>query len=424
MKFVSTRSNVEACNRKPPKLYSFEEALMSGWAQNGGMLLPEHIPKLNLEKCRSLSYPELCFEIIRLFSGDEIPAADLKGICDRSFERFSTKNVIELHALDDNLYICELWHGPTLAFKDLGLQALAELLCYFLNKNKKRLNLLIGTSGDTGGSALEAFKGKGNVDVVCLYPKGRVSKVQERQMTSVGSEANCYVVACEGTSDELDVPVEAVLNDFDFKTKHCCGSVNSVNIGRILVQIVHFFWAYFRVGREHVGFSIPTGAAGHLTAGIIAMQMGLPIKGGMHVATNNNDIMHRFLSCGTATVAQSCLRTLSNAMDIQVPYNIERIVNLASGRNGKLTREWMSSFKQENGSFSATPQVMKVLHDEYHITSSSVSDEDIQQCIKSTWSSKKYLLDPHTAVGVFAGQKVLKDSSNMRNMTMICMGVS
>mmetsp|Transcript_15184 Transcript_15184/g.17195 ORF Transcript_15184/g.17195 Transcript_15184/m.17195 type:complete len:492 (-) Transcript_15184:908-2383(-) len=413
MKFVSTQQQEGV----PPRYYSFQEALISGWASNGGMLLPVDVPKLDMQRCKTLSYPELCYEVLALFSEGEIPSKDLREICNRSFVDFSRQNVVEIKNVQNNIFVCELWHGPTLAFKDLGLQVLAELICYFLKKEDKRLNMLIGTSGDTGGSALAAFKGKKNVDVICLYPQGRVSKVQENQMLSYTKESNCYVVAVDGTSDDLDVPIENVFNNLEFKELHCCSSVNSVNIGRILVQIVHYFWSYFRIGNSKtVQFSVPTGAGGHLTAGMLAQLMGLPMDS-LIVATNSNDIMHQFLSTGTAEVAQSCLATYSNAMDIQVPYNIERILNLASGRNGELTKTHMRSFKSGPKALKIDSTLLTALKEDFHIKSVAVSDDKIQKCMKSIWDSEKYVLDPHTAVGLYAAQEL-----GLESTPTICMG--
>ena len=434
------------------RVYSFKDAVFAGWADDGGMLVPAVIPSVSIgtlkDKWSKLSYPELCYEIMRLYIAEsEIPNADLKDIIlNKSFSRFGQEGVVRLKEdvlgsgsqnSSSKLHVAELWHGPTLAFKDLGMQVLAQILSYFLKQDKatsqkgSHLNLLVGTSGDTGSSAIEAVRQFDNISIVVLYPKGRgISLLQELQMTTVGeTDKNVKVIAVDGSSDDLDVPIESCFNDIEFKHKYNLGSVNSVNICRVLVQVVHYFFTYLKIcpladRSSDIAFSIPTGAAGHLSAGVLACKMGLPVTH-LHAATNANDVLHHILSRGKTrpkvvdAVDTEVVSTISPSMDILVPYNLERLVYFATGGNSKLAKDLMASFRA-TGELSISNDLRESLNSKLYLFSSSNSDQSAVEAMQRVYkgSPNKYVIDPHTAVGVSAA---LKDKALSSMKDIICM---
>jgi len=448
MQYVSCRdgSPTLAGRRK----YTFEQAIFSGWAEDGGMIMPACVPLLSASQLKALStasYPVLCYEVMRLFISDsEVCDSALRAIIlEQAFVRFGTEEVVAMrkNVAHSNVHVCELWHGPTLAFKDLGMQVLACLIQFFLARNGDVLNLLVGTSGDTGSSAIEAVRGLPNVSITVLYPKNRgISKLQELQMTTVGEiEPRVTVFGVDGSSDDLDVPIEKVFGDVSFRTANRVGSMNSVNICRILVQVVHFFWAYFQVRSKDdscpVMFSVPTGACGHITAGAIARAMGLPIQ--LHAATNQNDIVHRLVSSGTtrqsecsaegsrvddaaaATPRIAVTNTLSPSMDILMPYNVERLLFLAHG--GAVAPSCAAEAAEAMKRFKSTGQLTlsSTMHQNLRfvlgLTTSRTTDAECATTIRRVYSSTSstsggfgYVIDPHTAVGVHAAIKVLAPS--------------
>ena len=354
------------------RTYTFEEAVLCGWADDGGMLLPTVVPsvdRVTLRRWASLTYPALCAEVLKLYvpkTERNITHDDIDAIVDRCFERFEDKNVVTMRSLppacpaavaaavgnghasaatparasisrSSRIHVAELWHGPTLAFKDLGMSVLGAMLGHFLSRTRSRTTLLVGTSGDTGSSAIEAVRMyPRSIQIVVLYPVGgRCTVVQERQMTHVAARedvSNVHLIGVEGSSDELDVPMEACFADSAFKARHKLGSINSVNIVRLLVQTVHFFYTYLRVcpdATREMPFVVPSGAAGHVCAGALALRMGLPASQ-LVAATNSNDALHRLLDSGTFFPAPAST-TVSPSMDIQVPYNMYRLFALASG---------------------------------------------------------------------------------------------
>ncbi|XP_024408115.2 threonine synthase-like 2 isoform X7 [Desmodus rotundus] len=346
MWYVSTRGMA-------PRV-DFEGALFSGYAPDGGLFMPEKLPQLDKETLRrwsALSYPGLVTELCALFIGPElIPRDDLSDLIHRAFSRFRHREVVHLSRLRNGLNVLELWHGVTYAFKDLSLCCTAQLLQYFLEKREKHVTVVVGTSGDTGSAAIESVQGTKNVDIVVLLPKGHCTKIQELQMTTVLKE-NVRVFAVEGNSDELDEPIKAVFADVAFVKKHNLMSLNSINWSRILVQIAHHFFAYFRCVPSldvhplpRVEVVVPTGAAGNLAAGCIAQRMGLPIH--LVTAVNCNDIIHRTVQQGDFSLSETIKPTLASAMDIQVPYNMERIFWLLSDCNSLVTRALMEQFER------------------------------------------------------------------------------
>ncbi|KAG8512935.1 Threonine synthase-like 2, partial [Galemys pyrenaicus] len=402
----------------------FEGALFSGYAPDGGLFMPEELPQLDGETLRqwsTLSYPGLVKELCAIFIGPElIPRDDLNGsanplhllsnpppladLIDRAFSRFRHREVVHLSRLRDGLNVLELWHGATYAFKDLSLCCTAQFLQYFLEKRGRHVTVVVGTSGDTGSAAIESVQGAKNVDIIVLLPKGHCSRIQELQMTTVLSE-NVHVFGVEGNSDELDEPIKAVFADVAFVRKHNLMSLNSINWSRILVQMAHYFFAYFWCAPSidthpltPVEVVVPTGAAGNLAAGCIAQKMGLPLR--LVAVVNCNDIIHRTVQQGDFSLSKVVKSTLASAMDIQVgpvPYNMERIFWLLSNSDSQATRALMEQFER-----TQSLSLPKELHSKLSaaVTSESVSNEAITQTMGRCWEENQYLLCPHSAVAV------------------------
>ncbi|KAK4306402.1 hypothetical protein Pmani_021781 [Petrolisthes manimaculis] len=322
------------------------------YTKDGGLYVPEEFPKLTLDELKSMahtSYPGLVFEMARKFiSEQEISSVQLKDLIDNNIKKFTTPEVVEIKQLNGELNIVELFHGPTLAFKDLALSVVGGLLNFYLKENQQNITILVGTSGDTGSSALMGVRGEEHTDIVVLLPHGRCTRTQELQMTTIMHD-NVHIYRVEGNSDELDEPIKKCFRDESFVANHNLISINSINWGRVMVQIALYFYSYFRlcgeVG-EVVQLLVPTGAAGNITAGCIAQKMGLPIT--MVATVNTNDIVARTLSCGDFSVKGEVVKSLAPAMDIQVPYNIERLLYLFTDQDRQRVRCLMEEFEREN----------------------------------------------------------------------------
>ena len=397
----------------PPggRVYSFADAVISGWADDGGMLWPTHVPRLDaatLSAWSALSYPQLCAAVLKCFvAADdvEVTPADIDAITLGAFSSFGSADVVDVAELKQSqIHIAELWHGPTLAFKDLGMQVLGRTLSHLLARRNERLTLLVGTSGDTGSSAIEAVRNLDRIEIIVLYPMqtySSITPVQEWQMTSVAAAAaNVTVVGVEGSSDDLDVPMEACFRDAQYKARHRLGSVNSVNIVRLLVQAVHYLYVHLRLdptATRTVEFAVPCGAGGHLAAGLLAIQMGLPIR--LIAATNANDALHRVLSTGSLRTGIATQPTASPSMDIQMPYNLWRLLFVASGGDGRAVRAWQSRLNSTGA--LEVPLAVRAWIGE-HVRSVAVSDASTFDVIRAVHAADEYVLDPHTAVGVAA----------------------
>ena len=416
MKFLSCRG----AGDDDAHVYTFSEAVLQGYAADGGMLVPEQYPRIaSFAAWRSLSYVEIVIEMLALYAAEEdIPRAELESIVHAALSkaRFTTGagdgGVLPLRTVRrgdgaPDLTIAECWHGPTLAFKDLGLQVLGGILEYLLRRTAKRSVLLVGTSGDTGSAAIECVRGMPNVHIIVLYPLGRVSKVQEQQMTTV-EEANVHVVAVEGTSDDLDVPCNEVFGDVAFKTKHAIGSINSINVVRVVVQAAHHAFCAVR------GFTtvvVPTGAAGNLVSGLWARAMGVPLT--LVAAVNENDVFARFINRGELHANPAgAVATNTPSMDIVMPYNVERILHLLSGGDAAQTRAWFCEFL-ERGHLALPDDVAALIRAAptsdglgLGLTAYVVNQADVLATMRSQrtegGASTPYYLDPHTAVGVAA----------------------
>lgn len=383
MKFVSTRG-------ESPKL-SFLEAVAEGLAPDGGLFVPEKMPDISglLESWEKLSYPELCFEFLRLFA-DDIPADDLRKIAARSYEKFDDPAIAPLKKLDDGLWLLELYHGPTLAFKDFALQLLGNLYEYMLEKSGRKINVLGATSGDTGSAAINGLLGKKNVNIFILYPEGRVSPLQERQMTCTGA-ANVFPISIDGTFDDAQSIVKAIFGDNAFKAKWNLSAVNSINLARVLAQCVYYIYAWLRLPADLRGkavFAVPTGNFGNVLAGWIAWKCGMRC-GGFRVATNQNDILYRLFNSGVYEVSK-VLPSYAPSMDIQVASNFERFIFFSENGDSAKVRKIMSEFKSTG----------KWVFEDFKadgFSASRMSDDEIPAKISEVWEKYRAVIDPHTA---------------------------
>ncbi len=411
MQYLSTRGGIEPI--------SFSQAVMMGLATDGGLLLPRNIPRIGSDTFASwnnLSYPELAFEIMSRFIGD-IPSGSLRDLITRSYAAFDTPEVTPI-IHHGSLHILELFHGPTLAFKDIALQFLGNLFEYLLEKEQGVLNIIGATSGDTGSAAIYGVRGKERINIFILHPHGRISPVQEKQMTSV-TDANVFNIAINGTFDDGQAIVKAIFNDIEFKTKHSLGAINSINWARVLAQVVYYVYSSLHiVGHENdkaMDFSIPTGNFGDIFAGYIAKQL-LP-EGTIRkllLATNANDILSRFVNKGDYSLAE-VKATSSPSMDIQAASNFERYLYYLLDKNPERTKEAMNEFA-ETGKLNLENRCDQVKRD---FLATSVSEEEVEETIKMFAEEHDYLLDPHTAIGVFAGKK-----HQQKNIPMICLATA
>ncbi|CAK4717060.1 hypothetical protein AeMF1_007850 [Aphanomyces euteiches] len=414
-KYRSTRGDV--------RNFSFEEAVLSGLASDRGLFVPEEnkfptLPPNALTEWAKLSYQELAVEVMSLFiDPSEISRADLQVLVQKAYtfseSNYRHKEVAPVVEVKDNLHVLELFHGPTFAFKDIALQFLGHLFEYFLerkNKNSDKLHqvTVVGaTSGDTGSSAIYGLRNKKNVEVFILYPHGRVSKIQEQQMTSVIDDS-VYNLAVKGTFDDCQAIVKDLFADAAFKKKYNLGAVNSINWARILAQIVYYFYAYFRLpNKTKVAFSVPTGNFGDILAGFYAQKLGCPIDK-LIVATNDNDILHRFFSTGKYH-RTSVSHTSSPSMDICVSSNFERYLFALSGDNSAVLKEWMTSF-EKTGKLTVEGDLLDKAKSE--MTSRAVLQPQVLATIKQYHADFNYTFDPHTAIGVAAADSYLETAKD------------
>ena len=383
MKFVSTRGQADAV--------SFSEAVSQGLAPDGGLYLPSEFPDITpfLSEWKNMSYSELCFSFFRLFATD-INENALHKIVEDSYSRFSHNEIAPLVSLDENLKVLELFHGPTLAFKDFALQLLGNLYEEQIKKSGRELTILGATSGDTGAAAIAGLLGKKGVTVFILFPDGKVSPLQERQMTCTESD-NVFPLAIEGTFDDAQRAVKEIFSDLHFKKKVGLSAVNSINLARILAQSVYYLFAWLKIEKEdrlNTTFVVPTGNFGNVFAGWLLTKMNLPIKG-FQVATNQNDVLHRLFKYGQYSLSEVS-QSLAPSMDIQVASNFERLLYfILDGDTQKLT-QIMAIFAKE-GKYSFKDFKVD------GFSSSSVSDEEIPEIIRNVKDSYDYLVDPHTA---------------------------
>ena len=394
MQYLSTRGGVS------PIL--FTEAVMMGLAEDGGLLLPRTIPRIGSETLsawQKMSYAELAFEVMSRFV-DDIPSSDLKDIINRSYTTFNAEGVTPL-VHKGGLHILELFHGPTLAFKDVALQFLGNLFEYLLAKNQSVLNILGATSGDTGSAAIYGVRGKERINIFILHPHQRVSAVQEKQMTTV-LDAKVFNIAIRGSFDDGQTIIKKIFSDIDFKNTFNLGAINSINWARVLAQVVYYVHSCLHVAMHEkdssVDFAIPTGNFGDIFAGIIAKKM-LPAGTirQLVLATNENDILTRFVNSGDYSLGE-VKRTSSPSMDIQAASNFERYLYYLMDSDAARTKELMEEFAQ-NGKIDLSGYQDQIRRD---FVAASISETAVAETIKSFYEEYDYILDPHTAIGVKA----------------------
>ncbi len=397
MRYVSTRG-------RAPEL-GFAEVLLTGLATDGGLYVPGSWPALEPVP-PGLSYAELAVQVLEPFVAPDIEVATLRALCHEAYgpEVFRHPAVCPLVQLGPNEWLLELFHGPTLAFKDIALQLVGRLFDHVLGRRGDRVTIVGATSGDTGSAAIDALKGLAHVDCVILYPAGRVSEVQRRQMTTVEAP-NVHAVAVEGTFDDCQDLVKAMFNDGPFRDELRLGAVNSINWARVMAQAVYYVWSAGAlgggVGGRPIAYCVPTGNFGNVLAGWVANRMGLPVAQ-LLVASNTNDILTRWLRTGVMSVG-AVTPTLSPSMDIQVSSNVERLLFELNGRDGGVTEEQLHRFRA-TGSLSLEPDQM---HEVLRLFSGARADDtETLAVIERTWRQTGQLVDPHTAVGLAAtGQR-------------------
>lgn len=393
MKYISTRGGIAPI--------SFTEAVMMGLATDGGLLLPEAIPQIDTEtiqQWRGLSYSDLAYQVLSLFV-DDIDGADLKELVDRSYATFKHPDITPLVAKGD-VHILELFHGPTLAFKDVALQFLGNIFEYLLKKSGGRMNILGATSGDTGSAAIYGVRGKDRINIFILHPHKRVSAIQELQMTTV-TDANVFNIAIRGTFDDGQAIVKTLFNDIDFKQEQHLGAINSINWARIVAQVVYYVYAALQLTDRDgkVDFSVPTGNFGDIFAGFIARKLLPDHIRHLVLATNENNLLTRFVADGDYSLGK-VVQTSSPSMDIQVASNFERYLYFLYDQDAARTKEAMESFAATgNLSFGASLQ-KKISAD---FLTKSVDQPQTLTIIRDFYQQSQYILDPHTAVGVGAG---------------------
>ncbi len=401
MKYISTRG-------KAPAL-GFEDVLLTGLASDGGLYVPEVLPRFTHEEIASwagLPYSQLAFNVMYPFVEGAIPEDDFRDMVEETYKGFDHTAIAPLVQIDSNEWVLELFRGPTLAFKDFALQLLGRLLDYVLKRRDERVVIMGATSGDTGSAAIEGCRHCDNVDIFILHPHNRVSDVQRKQMTSVISE-NVFNIAVEGNFDDCQQMVKESFGDQGFLEGTRLVAVNSINWARIMAQIVYYFSASLALGGPHrsMSFSVPTGNFGDIFAGYLARNMGLPISQ-LVVATNRNDILHRFISKNHYE-KETLHHTLSPSMDIMVSSNFERLLFDLYGRDGHALAELMEKWKTEAGSIEPHRwEAARTLFDSW-----AVDDKRTCEVIREVFEATEYLLDPHTAIGVEAARECRRDGA-------------
>lgn len=402
MKYISTRGGAEALG--------FEDVLLAGLARDGGLYVPEVWPTLTPETIasfRAKPFVEIAVEVIHPFTGDEISRDELRRMASEAYATFDTPEVTPLVEIKPGLTILELFHGPTLAFKDVAMQLLARLMDHVLEKRGARATIVGATSGDTGGAAIEAFRSSKRVDVVIMFPKGRVSDVQRRMMTTP-TEPNVHAVAIEGTFDDCQALVKAMFNDHAFRDRVELSGVNSINWARIVAQVTYYFWAASRVGTsEPLSFSVPTGNFGDIFASYVAKRLGLPIDK-LIIASNENDILPRAVATGVYAM-KDVIATSSPSMDIQISSNFERYLFEASDRDADFVRSSMTSLIA-TGSFELGRTGSRLKQD---FAAVSASEADVADAIRRTKTAYGYVLDPHTACAFVAAERVAPEGNTV-----------
>ncbi len=396
----------------------FDDTTLTGLAGDGGLYVPATYPKFSEQEIadlRNLDYVGLSVAILKRFSGDTLSRAELTHLAGKAYGGFHHDAVAPIKQLDDHLFFMELFHGPTLAFKDYALQMLGQLFEFFLKQNNASATILGATSGDTGSAAIAGLRGLASVELYMLHPDNRVSEVQRRQMTTV-MDGNIHNLAVDGTFDDCQNLAKTIFNDLEFKEKHALSSVNSINWARIAAQVVYYFRAALALGAPHraVNFSVPTGNFGNVLAGFVAWKMGLPIHK-LIIGSNSNDILTRFFHSGTMQ-KKGVKATLSPSMDIQISSNFERFLFELLERDSEQLNQLMSAFSQQ-GQFSVCPKTLRAAQQKF--SAYRFDDHEVQAEIHHTWKATGEIIDPHSCIGVAAARR-----ENDRNHPTIVIGTA
>ena len=402
MRYVSTRGEAPALD--------FVEVMLAGLARDGGLYVPESWPALESTAIAGFAgrpYAEVAVEVIAPFVGDSIGQADLARMAQEAYGSFRHPATAPLVQLGASLFVLELFHGPTLAFKDLAMQLVARLMDHVLRERGERTTIVVATSGDTGGAAIEAFRGRAQVDVVVLFPHGRISEVQRRMMTTV-PDSNVHALAVEGTFDDCQALVKAMFNHHAFRDRVRLSGVNSINWARIVAQAVYYFTAAVALGAPHrkIAFTVPTGNFGDVYAGYVATRMGLPVDR-LVVATNVNDILARTFATGAYELCD-VVATTSPSMDIQVSSNFERLLFDAYGRDAKAVTALMGSLAQSRR-FAVSSHALQQIRALF--TAERADEQESAATIRAWMREAGYCVDPHTAVGLAVAEKEARDPS-------------
>ncbi|TJV40585.1 MAG: threonine synthase [Mesorhizobium sp.] len=391
MQYVSTRGEAPALG--------FSDAVLAGLARDGGLYVPREWPQFSpseIRAMRGLAYPDLAIRVLSPFLGGEIAAPVFERLVREAYATFRHEAVCPLVQIAPNTFVLELFHGPTLAFKDVAMQLLARLMDHVLAERDQHATIVGATSGDTGGAAIDAFAGRSRTDIFILFPHGRVSPVQQRQMTTSTAQ-NVHALAIEGNFDDCQGLLKDMFNDHGFRDRVALSGVNSINWARIMAQIVYYFSSALSLGAPDrpVSFTVPTGNFGDIFAGYAAKKMGLPIER-LVIATNDNDILARTFETGEYRT-KGVFATTSPSMDIQVSSNFERLLFEASGRNASTVRRYMAGLKQ-SGAFTIETQEITGMRTEFDAGRADM--DQVAATIRSTLAASNYLLDPHTAAAV------------------------
>jgi len=402
MKYISTRDN--------SKEYSFEQVFIKGLADDGGLFIPKSLKKFTNDELNSLSklnYQDLAKKIILPFIGNFMSENELSEIIKKSYSVFRKNNVVKLNKIDDT-NVLELFHGPTLAFKDIAMQLLGNFYEHYLLKENKKINVIVATSGDTGAAAIDAIKGKNNMNIFVLHPHNKISSIQRKLMSTV-KEKNVFNIAIEGNFDDCQNLVKLMFVDKEFSDSINMSGVNSINWARIIAQSVYYFFTYFLLKKEGpVNFSVPTGNFGDVYAGYLSKKMGLPINK-LIVATNKNAILHKAISNGRYE-AETVSETISPSMDIQVASNFERLIYDLNNFNDVETRNIMKGIKEEGKYIIPKEKLEKIKKD---FLSASMNEDEVIDTIKEVYKKHNIMLDPHSAIGFGALKKINIDGNNV-----------
>jgi len=403
MKYISTRNNKET--------FEFKDVFIKGLADDGGLFIPESLTKYSETEINSfakLEYSDLAKKIISTFIGDFMSENDVSNIIDKSYSVFRKKNVVNLIKVGDRS-VLELFHGPTLAFKDVAMQLLGNFYEYYLNNENQKINIVVATSGDTGAAAIDAIKGKKNVNIFVLHPHNRVSSVQRKLMTT-GKDKNVFNIAINGNFDDCQNLVKSMFADKNFSNEIKMSGVNSINWARIIAQSVYYFYSYFLIEDkdEPINFSVPTGNFGDVYAGYLAKKMGLPINK-LIVATNQNDILHRAISKGSYEV-EKVAETISPSMDIQIASNFERLIYDLNNGDDSLTAKAMNDIK-EKGKYLIDQEKLDKINNNF--LSAKMSEDEVLKTIELVYKKFDVVLDPHSAIGYGAFDKVNISGNNI-----------